>query len=117
MGKRLLVVEDDALIAMAMADGLTDEGFDVVGPVHDLAAAMACAQTELLDAALLDLTLNGVPAYSVAEALRVRGVPTLLVTGRELGELPPSVHGAPAVCKPVSADVIAGHLRRMMPVG
>jgi CheY-like chemotaxis protein len=81
-GRRVLVVEDEVMIAMALEDVLGDLGCVVIGPIHDLDAALDVAGGgEEIDAALLDINLAGQRVFPVADALRARGVPVIFGTG------------------------------------
>lgn len=75
-GCRVLVVEDEYLIAMDMEHSLRKAGADVAGPVPDADQALA-----LIDAAVLDVNLRGEAVYVVADRLNERGVPYLFATG------------------------------------
>ncbi len=87
-GKRILVVEDEAMVAMLIEDMLTDLGCQVVGPAMRLEHALQLAETGALDAAILDINLGGVRSDPVAEILERRRVPTLFVTGYGQGGRP-----------------------------
>jgi DNA-binding response OmpR family regulator len=80
-GKRILVVEDEALIAVMVEDMLTSMGSEVVGPVGTIEAALDMAREEGLDAAVLDVNVRGERIDPVAELLMERGVPVLFATG------------------------------------
>lgn len=80
-GNRLLLVEDDALIAMAMKDTLIELGFDVIGPYSKVGEALAAVTNHDLNAAILDINLGGEPIYPVAESLMAKGVPFVFSTG------------------------------------
>ena len=100
-GRRVLVVEDEAMIAMLVEDMLADLGCVVVGPAHDLDAAMALAAgAEAIDVALLDVNLAGKPVFALADALRERGVPLVFATGYGEGGLREIDAGAPVLQKP-----------------
>ncbi len=88
-GRLILVVEDEPLVAMAVAQTLKRLGCEVLGPAGSLAEArdLAAAAAERLDAAVLDMNLQGEPALPVAQLLADRGVPVIWATG--YGELPP----------------------------
>jgi CheY-like chemotaxis protein len=103
-GTLILVVEDEPITALMIEDTLVDEGCKVVGPVHNVDAALAAIETNHLDGALLDINLNGVQSYAVADALALRGIPFILLTGYG-GLAIPSKYRACAVCdKPFSAQ-------------
>lgn len=80
-GRRILVVEDEYLIAIEMERWLQEAGAEVAGPVPDTKRALALIETEPLDAAVLDVHLNGEPVYPVADRLTECGVPYLFATG------------------------------------
>jgi CheY-like chemotaxis protein len=81
-GKRILVVEDESLIAMLLEMALQDEGCIVVGPASRVAEALELAgDGQHLDGALLDVNLGGEAVFPVAEALASRAVPFLLLSG------------------------------------
>lgn len=80
-GKRILVVEDEALIAVMVEDMLTEMGSVVVGPAATIEQALALARTGEIDGAVLDVNVRGERIDPVAEALAERGVPMLFATG------------------------------------
>ncbi|MGB5778674.1 MAG: response regulator [Allopontixanthobacter sediminis] len=80
-GKRILIVEDEPIVAMAAEDMLLDLGCHVVGPAHSLDRALALIESETLDAAILDINLNGERSYSVAAKLASLNVPYAFATG------------------------------------
>ena len=84
---RILIAEDNSLIAMAMATSLERAGHEVVGPVVANAPAMAAARETPPDLALVDIDLQGGDSgFDLAASLHVElGVPSLFVTG-QLGE-------------------------------
>jgi CheY-like chemotaxis protein len=75
-GCRILVMEDDGMLAMDISDTLDELGHLVVGPARTVKDALARIESEPIDVALLDINLgNGETSYPVAEMLRRRGVP------------------------------------------
>ncbi len=78
---RVLVVEDEMLLAMLIEDMLTDLGFEVVGPAMRLETALSLANEEAIDCAILDVNLNGKQSFPVADILRERGIPFFFATG------------------------------------
>jgi PAS domain S-box-containing protein len=98
---RVLLVEDETLLAMEVAEVLKAAGAAVLGPANTLEQALALAATETIDAAVLDVNLGGASARPVARLLQTRGVPFVLVTGYE----EPGIEEAgPVLRKPVSHD-------------
>jgi DNA-binding response OmpR family regulator len=79
--RRVLVVEDEMMIAMMLEDMLADMGHEVVGVAPNLKTALVMAQGEQFDVAILDINLAGERSFPVAEVLRTRGLPFLFATG------------------------------------
>ena len=80
-GKRVLLVEDETLVAMMVEDMLTEIGATVVGPASTLADALSLAEGADLDAAVLDINIHGEKSFGVAAILSRRGVPFVFATG------------------------------------
>ncbi len=87
-GARILVVEDEALIAAMAEDMLADLGAVVIGPAQSVADGLALADRHSLDAALLDVNVRGQSIDPVAVVLRSRKVPILFATGYGASFLP-----------------------------
>lgn len=100
VGLRLLVVEDEMLIAMTIEDVLTDLGCTVVGPASSVAKAMDLLTKEEIDGAILDLNLKGEQALPVAEALQKRGKPFFFLTGYGSSASNQLLFDAPTLPKP-----------------
>src|SRR5689334_18479465 len=99
-GLRVLVVEDEFLVATLVEDMLTSAGCVVWGPIPRLAEALDAAHRGTFDAAVLDVNLSGDRIDPVADVLSRRNVPFFFVTGYSTGALP-AVHGTrPRLCKP-----------------
>jgi DNA-binding response OmpR family regulator len=100
---RLLVVEDEYLIARHLRMLLQDMGCEVIGPVGDLSQAEELAGTERLDAAVLDIKLaGGAQIYPVADVLSARGVPFAFVTGYNAIDVPERYRGVRLLGKPAT---------------
>jgi len=80
-GSRVLIVEDEPLIAMALEDVLLDMGCMVIGRVAGIADALARIGDQPIDVAILDVNVEGGQSYEVADALLGRGVPVVFTTG------------------------------------
>jgi DNA-binding response OmpR family regulator len=79
--KRVLIIEDEVLVAMYLEDLLTAMGHHVVGPAARIDQAMKLARESDVDFAVLDVNLAGIPSFPVADILRERGVPFVFATG------------------------------------
>lgn len=101
-GKRVLVVEDEAAIAMLLEDMLLDFGCTIVGPAARLANALDLAQRETFEVAILDVNVAGEPIYPVAEALAERGLPFVFSTGYGGAGIKEPFRDRPVVQKPFS---------------
>jgi DNA-binding response OmpR family regulator len=99
-GCRVLLVEDDALIAMDVEGSLRDFGCGVVGPFGSVAEAVAALRTEQPDCAVLDLNLNGELAMPIADALADAQVPYLFLSGHSRDLLPDRHRTRPFLSKP-----------------
>lgn len=103
-GLRVLVVEDEALLAMTMEDMLADLGCKVVGPVGRVDQAVLLAGSERLDGAILDVNVAGVEVYPVARELAGRGIPFVFVSGYGAESLPAQWRDRPTLQKPFHPD-------------
>ena len=110
---RVLVVEDETLIAMEMADALADMGCDVVGPASSVQKALTLANAEKLDAALLDVNLHGQSAEPVATLLHRRGIPFPVVTGYYERAIAAAFRDRPVVPKPFTPADISDVVRAL----
>jgi DNA-binding response OmpR family regulator len=100
-GRRILIVEDERLIALDIQDILEEFGCTVIGPVATANAALELIRQDLPDAAILDVRLNGGTSQPVAEALRNHGRPFLVVTAYQRDHLTGALREAPLLTKPV----------------
>ncbi|MBN8528788.1 MAG: response regulator, partial [Caulobacterales bacterium] len=97
-GKRILVVEDESLVAMLIETILEDLGCTPVGPVASVEDGLALAKGKtVIDAALLDVNVGGRQVFPVAEALAERGVPFIFSTGYGEAGLPDAWRGRPTL--------------------
>lgn len=109
-GRRVLIVEDEALVAMLAEDFLLELGAIVVGPAASIDDAIAMIATQEVDAALLDLNIRGVRSDRVAEALRLRGIPIVCATGYGEGAVE-FARGAEIIAKPYSKEKLERSLQ------
>jgi DNA-binding response OmpR family regulator len=104
-GVRVLLVEDEYLVASLIEEILEIAGCIVTGPIPRLAQAVDAADREACDAAVLDVNLAGERIYPVADILSRRNIPFVFVTG--YGVLPGEYANRPRLCKPFKmADLI-----------
>ena len=109
---RILVVEDSFLVISALEDLFKEFGWTTVGPATRVSDGLLLARIENLDAALLDVNLNGEMSWDVALALKERGVPFLFSTGYGANAaLPAQLAGSPVICKPFDLDELEQRMR------
>ncbi len=113
--QRVLVLDDEMLVAMMLEDMLADLGYEVVGPFASLDGALESAQSDPLDGAILDLNLGqGVLSTPVAEVLRARGVPFLLATGYGASAQTDGLGHAGLLGKPFTGSEVEAALKAML---
>jgi DNA-binding response OmpR family regulator len=99
-GIRILVVEDEFLVASLIQAVLEDAGCVVSGPIGRLSKAIDAARVDDCDAAVLDVNLGGQRVFPVAEELSRRHIPFVVVTGYATASLPAPLAGCPILRKP-----------------
>ena len=107
----MLLVEPQVIVAMEVEDMLRAAGCEVIGPVGTLQAAITLAHEEVLDAAVLDVDLDGEKVYPAAEALHTRGIPFILATGYGESTLPEKWRDQPRLSKPFRREQLEQLLR------
>jgi DNA-binding response OmpR family regulator len=105
LGARVLLAEDDALVALYLMTTLQTAGYVVVGPVSAVAEALTIIDTEPPDAAVLDLRFAAGDTAPVAAALLAGDVPFVVLTDEE-GLLEPALADAPRLLKPVQPEAL-----------
>ena len=113
-GRRVLVVEDEALVAMLLETILEDMGCMAVGPAATVDEGLRMAADEAVDAALLDVNVAGRQVFPVAQALKDRGVPFVFSTGYGEGGLPDEWRGQPTLQKPFTEAAVRDALMSAM---
>lgn len=113
-GKRVLVVEDEPLVSMALVDELEDAGAVVIGPAASLEGALDLIAIGGIDCAILDVELQQKLVYPAAELLMARGVPFILTTGHDADVLPKVYAEVPRSLKPAPVTEILQTLARGM---
>jgi DNA-binding response OmpR family regulator len=104
--KKILIVEDDAMIAMDLEYLFTDSGWDVIGPVASTKKAIALLQVETPDVATLDYNLGGETSAEIAAILCKKDVPFFYLTGRAQAIIDDEAPVAPILEKPASHAVL-----------
>ena len=111
---KILIVEDEPLIAMLVQDWIADMGHETVGPAYSLEQARALLDAPL-DGAIVDLTLGGESGRPIAEALAARGAPFVYSTGRAEDQLDDLPTAACVLHKPFSFEALEAAVRAMLP--
>ncbi|UVK57449.1 response regulator (plasmid) [Mesorhizobium sp. AR02] len=112
-GFRVLLVEDEMLIAIEIEDTLKDFGCEVVGPTGKLETALQLATDEMIDAAILDVTIRGGEVFPVAEKLLERGIPFMLASGYGEWALPDKMRDRPRLTKPFTSEELHVQIRAL----
>lgn len=112
-GRRILVVEDEALIALEIEESLQDMGCVIVGPASKLEEALRLARDEALDAAILDVTIRGGKVFPVAGQLLARQIPFALASGYGDWALPEDLRDQPRLTKPFTRQDLEQRVRQL----
>jgi DNA-binding response OmpR family regulator len=110
MAKRVMIVEDDPLIAFDLRSIVEEAGHEVVSVCASRRAGLAEVGRGI-DFALLDVDLTDGKSFPVAEALRARSIPFAFVSGSRPGDVPPLLDAAPFIAKPYAEAAIRNALR------
>jgi DNA-binding response OmpR family regulator len=113
-GRRVLVVEDNPLLALDIDDALTASGAEVIGPALDFDSGMALLREDALDGAVLDIDIGGRPVWPIARGLREDGVPFVFVSGDCDKGLPDDLVGAVCLAKPALTEAILTSVSAVM---
>jgi two-component sensor histidine kinase/CheY-like chemotaxis protein len=105
-GGSVLLVEDEPIVSMMMAEALTELGFRVVGPCGTVREAIDTTGDTQLDAAILDIRLGEELVYPLADDLSARGIPFVFVTGYGVESLDPRFRAIPVLQKPVDVKAL-----------
>ena len=111
----MLVVEDEYLIADDLTAVLCEEGAVVIGPAPSLPKSMRLAtEEERIDAAILNVDLDGVAVFPLAAELQGRGIPFLFLTGYGEFSIPDEFGGIARCEKPIAALHVINHLKTLL---
>lgn len=101
---RVLIVEDESMISILLEDMVCDLGAHIVGPAARFEHAMTLALEAEIDLAILDVNVDGLVVYPIADVLRCRGIPFIFVTGYEASAVPQRYHCNCVLSKPFSHE-------------
>jgi DNA-binding response OmpR family regulator len=117
MTARILVIDDESLIALDMSQQLSDAGYEIVGPATTIARALELLRTTGCDAAVLDVRLGNETSEAVANELRSIGKPFVVLTGYASDSLRAEFGNAPVLCKPARSDVLTSTVTKLLKNG
>ena len=112
--RRILIVEDETMIAMMVEDFLIELGWDVVGLASSLDRALAMARDADIDAAVLDANLNGQLSFAAADILGERGIPFVFASGYGADGMAGRFGNVPILTKPFHRDDLDRALHQAM---
>lgn len=114
--KKVLIVEDQYLIAADLSRALTKLGGTIVGPVASTEAAQARMAESSIDFAFLDINLDEDTVFPLADDLERRGIPFVFATGHDASIVPERFKSKPRLEKPFTAQALLEVIRRLKPV-
>ena len=115
--RRILIVEDEMLIAMLVEQMVLDLGYDVVGPAVSVDEALRFTQTDVIDCAILDMNLGrGAVSTPIALVLESRGIPYILASGYGATQTSRGHRATTVLNKPFLTDDLEKALRQIFPV-
>ena len=101
---RILILEDEPLIAMMLADWIDELGHEIVGPVHAIDTALAAVTSQSFDAAIIDINIGYQQSYPVADVLVTRQLPFAFATGDSPDSIEERFTGCSTLAKPYDFD-------------
>ncbi len=114
-GSKILVVEDNYLLAEVVSNFVIDCGLEPVGPASRLETGLAYAREAPLDGAILDINLDGELCFPICAMLAERNIPFTFLTGySELSIMPPAYRSVPVVAKPFDPEILRGVIEGML---
>lgn len=113
--RTVLVVEDEAIIALDLEATLSDAGWAVLGPVGTAEHAFALISDALPDVACLDLNLGKGTSHELARALVTKDIPVVFLSGRDSRALPDDLKGIPLLGKPIDDALLCRTLAGLLP--
>jgi len=113
-GSKILVVEDEMIVAWLLEDMLAELGCHVVGPAASVKKALSMIESDAIDVAVLDVNLNGEMSYPIADALAARGVPFVFVTGYDKDRMEDGYRNLPVLQKPFHRKELTDTLAKLL---
>jgi DNA-binding response OmpR family regulator len=113
-GRRVLVVEDEFMVAMGLEMVLSDAGYTVIGPIGRFDQALEAATVHEVDFALLDVNVRGVEVFPIADILAKRGIPFAFLTGYDKETIPLGPVKANVLSKPFKATELLAAVDAMI---
>lgn len=114
IGRRVLIVEDEAMIAMLLELVLQNADCAVVGPVASVRGALRLIERQQLDAAVLDFRLGDDDSGEIMDRLDQRGVPFLLMTGQSMADLPAKLRHLNLLAKPFEPEALVEAVEKIL---
>jgi len=111
---RILIVDDEALIAALLSDWIVELGHEPVGPTAAEVAARQLIDSASPHAAILDVSLSGGDSFALARTCRERSIPFAFATGHGAGQLPPDLADTPMLAKPFTFDDLKQLLAKLL---
>lgn len=112
--QRVIIVEDEPLIAFELSETVTDGGFECVGTATTVPEALLLLQKQDCDIVVLDAFLNNVNSSPVASMVEQLGVPYVVVSGYSADQLPMDMQAAPLLVKPFLPELLVATLNRLI---
>ena len=112
---RVLIVEDEPLIAQVLQDWLEELGCEVVGPARSVDAALGLLESEPVQAAILDVKVLDGATHEVGKVLNERGIRYVVGTGYGAADLHPEFRGVPVLQKPFDFNAAANIMSDILP--
>jgi CheY-like chemotaxis protein len=113
-GRSILIIEDEMLILMMIEDMLADLGCESIAVASKIGQAMTLIDGQDFDTAMLDMNLNGIESYPIADALTARGVPYFFSTGNSLTNVKDDYRDQDVLKKPFTFDQLSNMLSRSL---
>ena len=113
-GRSILLVEDEVMIRMMVADMLEELGYKIAGEAGDIDEGVRLVQATEFDIAILDVNVNGRVISPVAEAVQMRGLPFVFATGYGAQGVPEKFRDRPTLQKPFQIETLANTIEHVL---